>query len=153
MTQVNWFGSLNQLWRLALPVCAALIFGAISAQAGDFATPARGTAERSAILSAIRAPVEKQLGPRVVFVVHQLRMGEGWAFLSARPQRPSGAPIDYALTPYAEDAAAGLFDDGVAALAQLQNGKWNVRALSIGHTDVVWEPWADDFGAPHALFR
>ncbi|MEL7047413.1 MAG: hypothetical protein AAFO75_00370 [Pseudomonadota bacterium] len=120
--------------------------------ANTFETPKRGSAERQAIMDAVRAPVEKQLGPRVVFVVHQLRVGTDWAFLSGRPQRPSGAPIDYALTPYAEDYRAGIFDDGVAALLQRGEGVWRVRALSIGHTDVVWATWPEDFGAPRGVF-
>ncbi|MEO1281506.1 MAG: hypothetical protein AAFV69_07220 [Pseudomonadota bacterium] len=140
------------LWRF---VCALAFLScgiSCAAMAGDFTTPERGSAERSAIMDAIRVPVEKELGPRVVFVVDQLRVGEGWAFLSGRPQRPSGAPIDYRLTPYAEDHAAGLFDDGLAALLQIDDGVWTVRALSIGHTDVIWETWAQDHGAPRGVF-
>lgn len=127
-------------------------FVSTGVRAADFITPERGSAERGAILDAVRVPVEKELGPRVVFVIHIMRMGEGWAFLSGRPQRPSGAPIDYRLTPYAEDYAGGAFDDGVAALMQWADGQWVVRALSIGHTDVVWDTWDQDFGAPRALF-
>ncbi len=135
---------------LVVAAIAALWAGVVSA--ADFITPQRGSAERSAILDAVRVPVEKDLGPRVVFVIRTLRMGEGWAFLSAEPQRPSGAPIDYRLTPYADDVAADMFGGEVAALLQWQDGAWVVRALSIGHTDVVWDTWDQDFGAPRALF-
>lgn len=135
---------------LVVAAIAALWAGVVSA--ADFITPPRGSAERSAILDAVRVPVEKDLGPRVVFVIRTLRMGEGWAFLSAEPQRPSGAPIDYRLTPYADDVAADIFGGEVAALLQWQDGAWVVRALSIGHTDVVWDTWDQDFGAPRALF-
>lgn len=124
----------------------------VATRAADFVTPERGSAERSAILDAVRVPVEKELGPRVVFVVRTLRMGEGWAFLSAEPQRPSGAPIDYRLTPYAEDVAADVFGGEVAALLRWEDGAWVLRAYSLGHTDVVWDTWDQDFGAPRALF-
>ena len=137
---------------LGLVVAASAALWAGVASAADFITPQRGSAERSAILDAVRVPVEKDLGPRVVFVIRTLRMGEGWAFLSAEPQRPSGAPIDYRLTPYADDVAADMFGGEVAALLQWQDGAWVVRALSIGHTDVVWDTWDQDFGAPRALF-
>ncbi|MEO1206667.1 MAG: hypothetical protein AAFV45_10065 [Pseudomonadota bacterium] len=143
------------LWRI---ICSGAAFlylvcgASFTAQSGSFVTPEKGSTERAAIMNAVRVPVEKALSPKVVFVVDQLFTGEGWAFLSGRPQRPSGAAIDYRLTPYAEDYAAGLFDDGVAALLAWQDGRWQVRALSIGHTDVVWETWPQDFGAPPGVF-
>jgi len=96
--------------------------------------------------------VEADLFPKVVFVVDQLRVGEGWAFFSGTPQRPSGAAINYAVTKYAEDVAADMFGGQVAALLKWENGAWQLRDLSIGHTDVVWATWAQDYGAPPGLF-
>lgn len=148
----SWRFERRKLAALIGLSAVAMMVGAAVAVAGTFSTPSKGSSERSAIMDAVRGPVEAELGARVVFVVHMLKVGEGWAFLSGRPQRPSGAAIDYRLTPYAEEFRAGLFDDGVAALLRWQDGAWRVRALSIGHTDVVWETWPQDFGAPTNLF-
>ena len=63
-----------------------------------------------------------------------------------------GGPVDYRGTKYGDAIDAGAFDDGIAALLRYNNGKWVVVDYSIGHTDVVWDPWADEYGAPRALF-
>ena len=59
-------------------------------QADSAYTPARGSAERKAILDAMRAH-RRRFDPRpVIFVVSSLRVQRGWAWLSVRPQSPDG---------------------------------------------------------------
>jgi hypothetical protein len=53
-------------------------------------TPAPGTAERRAILDALRAEMRRfDRGP-VEFVVRHLRVQSGWAWLAADPRSPGG---------------------------------------------------------------
>ena len=49
-------------------------------------TPEKGSAERTAILSALRIPVEKELKQKVQFSVQEFRSNGNWAFLSGEPQ-------------------------------------------------------------------
>jgi hypothetical protein len=111
-----------------------------------------GTPESKAILDALRVPVEQKLGQKVLFVVDGVTVQDGFAFVAGRPVQPSGADIDYADTPYAEQVQAGAFDDAVYALLRWTGGSWKVLVYNIGATDVAWSPWAAEYGAPAAIF-
>lgn len=55
-------------------------------------TPKPGDPERTEILDAVRPAVEKMSGqPKIVFVVEQLLVCGGWAYLWGRPQTPDGS--------------------------------------------------------------
>jgi hypothetical protein len=104
------------------------------------------SAERKAILDALRPKVERKLGPRVEFVVQVLRVEGGWAFVMADPQRKGGKPID----------GRRIFGDDfenmdglrVDAVLRKQGNRWTVADYAIGATDV----WYCDVG-PKALKR
>lgn len=115
-------------------------------------TPLAGSAERKAILDAARVPPERELGKPVQFVVKQLQVLDGWAFLSASMQGPGGQPFDYHGTRYQEAAEQGLKSDNYVALLKQQQGAWRVQTYSVGPTDVVWADWSTSQGAPAALF-
>ena len=106
---------------------------------------APASSERKAVLDALRPSVEAKVGPNVEFVVHVLRVENGWAFVMADPQRKGGEPIDG--NRYFDD-----FDnmDGlrVDAVLQQKGGRWRVVDLAIGATDV----WYCDVG-PKKLKR
>lgn len=114
--------------------------------------PAAGSAERRAILDALRAPVEKELKRKVVFKVDHLETQAGWAFLRGVPQQPGGRAMDYRGTPYEEAEREGAFDDWVCALLRRERGRWRVVTYNIGATDVVYSNWPEEHGAPRALF-
>jgi hypothetical protein len=114
--------------------------------------PAPGSAERKALLDALREPVEKDLGQEVVFKIDHIGVQEGWAFVRGVPQRPDGSEVDYTKTKYQEARDLGAFDDGFSALLRKSDGKWKVVIYSIGATDVVWEPWREEYKAPAAIF-
>ncbi|HVG45048.1 MAG TPA: hypothetical protein VM890_09975 [Longimicrobium sp.] len=59
-------------------------------QADSAYTPARGSAERKAILDAMRAHRRRFDAQPVIFVVGRLRVQRGWAWLSVAPQSPDG---------------------------------------------------------------
>ena len=109
--------------------------GGISATAA----PVRGSAQRRAILNALRPAIQAEIGPEIEFVVHDIRVVRGWAFVSATPQRPGGAPIDgYRYFPYFSEM------DGLTttAVLRLEDGFWTLVDHAIGATDV----WYCDMG-------
>ena len=116
-------------------------------------TPEKGSAERTAILNALRAPVEKELKQKISFNIETFNVQGAWAFLSGAPQSASGngAP-DYKNTPYAEAQEAGAFDNNFFALLKKTGGKWKVVTYSIGCTDVCYASWWKDYKAPKAIF-
>jgi len=115
-------------------------------------TPAAGSAERKAIMDSMRTPVMKALGQRVVFVVKQLKVCGNWAFLEAEPQQPDSRPVDWTIGTYADAVADDTCGGYVHALLVRKDGRWRVRTLVICATDVPYVGWADEFGAPAALF-
>jgi hypothetical protein len=54
-------------------------------------TPPENSAERQAILDALRQKVEKLHHLKVVFVVNYLKVHNGWAWIETSPQSPDGA--------------------------------------------------------------
>lgn len=60
----------------------------------DVATPAPGTADRAALLDAVRPIYEKLFGKPIKFKVETMRMAAGFAFMSVHPQRADGSPIE-----------------------------------------------------------
>ena len=97
-------------------------------------TPGPGSAERRAILDAVRAPLVQHVGGQVEFVVQELRVGGGWAYLRAQPQRPGGGSIP-----------ADEYMDGniTYAMLQQQGGRWVIENWSYGSND-VWEVYYCD---------
>ncbi len=125
----------------------------VAAAAAQTHTPKPGSAERKALMDALRSPVEKELLKKVVFKVDHLKVQGDWAFLRGVPQQPDGRAMDYRNTPYEEAIKDGLFDDGISALLRRQGGKWKVKIYVIGATDVPWVGWAEEYGAPAAIFE
>ena len=119
--------------------------GGLLALAALFAA-APPSAQRKAVLDALRPTVEKKLGGDVEFVVQVLRVEGGWAFVMADPRRKGGKPIDGNRI-FGEDFENmdGLRID---AVLQLRDGKWKVVDHAIGATDV----WYCDVG-PKSLKR
>jgi hypothetical protein len=97
---------------LLFPADARNVRGAEAhaAQADSAYTPARGSAERKAILDAMRAH-KRQFDPRpLIFVVDRLRVQRGWAWLAVSPQSPDGRS----------------HFEGEAALLRRASGRWEV---------------------------
>ncbi|GAB4541951.1 MAG: hypothetical protein Tsb0019_41460 [Roseibium sp.] len=116
---------------------ALLTAASAGASAQSVHEPARGTAERSEILNAVRPMVEARLGPPVEFVVDWMRSGYGWAFVHLSPQRPGGGAIDVARTTFASQAEyMGGLD--TYALLRFQYNRWNLIDFVVGPTDVFW---------------
>lgn len=121
------------------------------AQAAEWYEPKRGTAERSALMDALRPHAWWNLGAPVQFVVKDLRVAGDRAFAWVTPQRPGGGAIDPAATPMVQrDPYALEFMDGVhmQALYVKSGDTWVVLESSIGATEAWWAGWpyCDDWG-------
>jgi len=114
--------------------------------------PQPGSAQRGAILNALRPVVAKEIGGDIEFVVSTIRMLNGWAYVSAKPQRPGGAPIDWRATKFRKAWEQDMMSDLVLALLQLQGGDWRVVEYEIGPTDVSWVEWIKQHNLPRILF-
>jgi hypothetical protein len=115
-------------------------------------TPEKGSAERTAILNALRIPVEKELKQKIQFSVQEFKSNGTWAFMSGEPQNMNGGRPNYRGTEYQEAIDAGIFDDNFFALLKKAGGKWKVVTYAIGCTDVCYATWWKDYKAPKAVF-
>ncbi|NML06168.1 hypothetical protein [Sphingomonas sp. G-3-2-10] len=135
---------------LGLAVVAAGGVPAASAQAVQVGL---GDPSRAQLLDTLRSAIAEDLKQPVKFVVREMRTYRGWAFVTASPRTPAGAEIDFGKTHYAEQQEAGVLDgDTVYALLRQERGTWRVVTFVIGPTDVAWEAWPDEHGAPKQLF-
>lgn len=146
---------LDGIFQARLTVVAAAAAAVVALGnpvAAQLATPQRGSAERAAILDAVRPMVEAEVGRPVEFVVDQLRVLGEWAFVVLRPQRPGGGPIAYVYTRYQAAVDAGAFDDEVVALLRQTPAGWLVYEYDLGATDVTWVDWGARYPVPPEVF-
>ena len=130
--------------KLAFAIAIAFTASAASAQVNAAAPPRAGSAQRVALLNAIRPAIELELGRNVEFVPSCVQVWKGWALVAAEPQRKGGKKIDPRVLPD-WDNRDGLT---VTALLQFRYGRWNLVGHAIGATDV----WYDG-QAPRPLMR
>lgn len=62
--------------------------------AKDVITPAPGSAEREALLDAVRPIYETMFGKPIAFEVQTMKVAAGFAFMTVHPERRRGAPIE-----------------------------------------------------------
>ena len=115
-------------------------------------TPKAGSAERKAIMDALRVPIQKTLKKKLVFKVDHLKVQGGWAFLYGVPQQPGGKKMDYKGTRYQDAIDSEIFDDNFCGLLKKQGSKWIVKDWRLGMTDVAWDGWDKHYGAPKGIF-
>ena len=133
-------------------VSLVLVFGlcAFASVGAKPYTPKAGSAERTAILDAVRGPLEATLNQKVIFVVHHMKVEGPWAFLKATQKTEASKPIDYKGTVFEEDTE---FDELTVALLKKREGKW----VSVNHayftSDVWWHGlWERYAGCPRSIF-
>jgi hypothetical protein len=136
---VSW-GAVLCLLMASLPVLAQRIY-----------TPPAGSAERKAIMDALRVPIQRELKQSIVFKVDTLNVSGEWAFLRGMPQRPNGSRVNFRITRYREAQRLGMFDEGVTGLLRKRGGRWRVVTYNIGATDVAWDDWDKRFGVPRRV--
>lgn len=136
----------------ALATCCALTLTSAPTIAADWYEPARGTAERKALMDALRPHAWWNLGEPVQFVIKDLRVSGDRAFAWVEPQRPGGIAIDPFQTPAAqrdEYFTEDLDGLGMQALYWKSGEQWVVLEKSIGATEAWWAGWpyCDDWFA------
>src|SRR5215207_2297623 len=94
-------------------VVVAIISASALAQVHE---PEKGSAERKAILDALRIPVEGDLKQRVVFNTDNFKVSGNWAFVSGSPQTPDGGRPNYSTTKFAAAVDSGAFDNNFFGL-------------------------------------
>jgi hypothetical protein len=142
---------LNCMFR-SLRIIAIGLLVSSAAYAQSAYTPEKGSPERTAILNALRIPVERDLKQKVVFVTENFKVQGPWAFVSGTPRGANGGSPDYSGTQYEEAKKEGFFDNNFFALLKKTNGKWKVTTVAIGCTDVCFSDWWKRYKAPKGIF-
>lgn len=125
--------------RLFVVLAAAVTCAVAAGAAGAWDTPARGSADRRALMDAMRPHAERLLGAPVEFVVDDLRVAGDRAFGILQPQRPGGGTSDLAATPGARRGDVDPDQMGgstVHVLYRKSGDTWVAVDWSIGATDV-----------------
>lgn len=100
----------------------------------------------------MRAPVERRLGIKVVFVVDRIAVFGDWAFASLHPRDAAGNRIDYRRTRIANDFDPEQDSDLAGTLLRRKGAAWSVVEEAFLPTDVYWEEWETKYKLPRALF-
>ncbi len=100
-------------------------------------TPSRGSADRVALMNALRGQVRGELGGEVIFVVRELKSDGQWAFGVLQPTWPDGQAIPPAATPIGQEKP-DLDGLRTEAIWRKERGRWTVFAHNIGSTDAWW---------------
>ncbi len=117
--------------------CLVLVSACPAHAQGSVHTPPPGSAERKAVLDAIRPNAQKQFGRDVVFVVKSMRVGPTHAFASVEPVRANGAKIRMQLV-------GGMGDAYAQAVLEKRAGRWTVLRYVAGASDVWWCEMQDE---------
>ncbi|WP_406648629.1 hypothetical protein QEZ52_06070 [Aliisedimentitalea scapharcae] len=126
-------------WRIFGWLLLGFLASGQGALAQTWHSPNRGTAERAALMDAMRPHAEWVLGAPVQFVVDDLRVAGALGYVSLSPQRPGGGQIDIRATP---GFARGQLDADVMdgtnmhALYRRSGSVWVAVLWSVGATDV-----------------
>lgn len=113
-------------YLLLILLMASLIAIAVPAQLREafggerrVQTPAPGSAERRAMLDAMRLKVRELHGLDVVFVVREMKVSEGWAWVHTLPQSKDGS---------------ARYEDFFALLRK-ENGRWRIAEIPCTEPD------------------
>lgn len=129
-----------------------VLIAATAATTAQVHSPAKNSAERKAIVDALRGPVEKDLKQKIVFVVQHINVAGSWAFIGGDPQSPAGGRPNYRNTRYWEAVKSDMFDNNFFAILKRSGSRWRVVHYDIGCTDVCYADWWRRYKAPKAIF-
>ncbi len=138
--------------KKSLIALSIVLFFTFTAFAQTVHTPEKGSAERTAILAALRVPVEKELKQKIQFSIDTFKVQGNWAFINGTPQKMSGGEPNYKNTQYGEAITNGAFDNNFQALLKKTGGKWKVVTYAVGCTDVCRIGWDEKYKAPKTIF-
>ena len=121
-----------------------------TASAADWTVPQRGTAERKAMMDALRPHAEWLFGAPVKFVAHDLRRAGNVGYGALKAQRPGGKAINIFDTPGYQRGEVYV-DPGdpveFHVLYKKSGDTWVAVHWSSGATDVwfSWEPLCREY--------
>ena len=138
---------MNRPLLLVLSLC---LFASVAAAQSPY-TPRPGSAERAAIMDAIRPLCERDLKQKVIFKVQHLRVARGFALARVVPLRPNGGEINYSRTKYSDELEQGAFDGEGEALLRLDDGEWTLLEWRFGASDTEVPIWLEKHNAPRSL--
>ena len=138
--------------KLALFLCCSLI-ASVNAFGQSAYTPKPGSAEREAIMHALRGVAKKDLDYTVIFKVDRLRVVGDWAFARVSPTLPNGEEIDYTKTKYRKQVELGMFDPQAETLLRKTVEGWDVVEWRFGATDVESILWVQKYDLPKSLIQ
>lgn len=119
-----------------------LLFLALAdvAAAQGYAEPHRGSADRSALMDALRPHAEELYGAPVQFVIGDLRVAGDVGFAAVGVQRPGGGQIDLTATPGWQSGYFMADADNLSGqvLYRKSGGTWVAVYHVFGATDVWW---------------
>lgn len=118
-----------------------------AAQVNGSAAATAGSAQRRAILEAMRPAIENRLGPNIEFRISSIRVSNGWALVIAEPQRRGGGRIDPSRY-FAPDQLEFMDGLTVNAVLRFRPRGWTLVDHAIGPTD-VW--YCGVAGLPRAI--
>lgn len=138
--------SLKKSIALMAFTCAltSLLPIASHAQASSAAlhTPKPGSAERAAIMDAMRPVIGRGYQKKIVFVVHGLYVQNGWAYFSGFAQDAHGKPV-----------GPPEVGGNLSALLRRAKGKWQMKYF-VYHGDVVEPDFIKRYPqVPKAIFK
>lgn len=112
-------------------------------------------AQTDPLAIALTPALSEDIGAPVSLSVQVSTMDGDWGWIVAQPWTTDGTQIDWSQTRYAERAREGVLDGNgtTYALLRRENGQWRVVEHAVGPTDVAWAGWAEEHGAPAALFQ
>ena len=106
--------------------------------------------DRAEVVDLVRAAAAADLRTDVVLDVRRFAVSDRWAFLTATPRTPAGAPIDRRAK-HSHVVTEGNFNDGLCALAERRDGTWTLVRMVIGSADAPSAAWPEKYGVPREL--
>jgi hypothetical protein len=132
--------------KVVLWLCVTLLLGAgstpmlMNAALAKPHTPAAGSAERKAILNALRVPAQRQARQQIVFYNVTIRVENGWAWVLAVSKDKTGKKMP-------------LGDLMTQGLLHKESGRWRVKHWGVsGDISVACEAAKAFPKAPRAIF-
>lgn len=137
----------GMLWSRRVFIVFAVLIAALSftsgrALAGPTYTPKAGSAERKAIIDALRQPVSKKVKTRAIFELGYFKVRDGWAMVSGSALKANG-------TRFGDEFLWGE----VTALLRREKKTWRVLVWGFASgTDVFDEARKKYPQAPRSIF-
>ena len=110
----------------------------------------RGDPDRKRIIDTVRAPMQREVGGRVIYYDVAIREADGWVFFRGEPKRPGGRYIEPKGTFYEADAD---FMDGWTnyVLLRRSGSRWQIVERHIAPTDISYCGWRKTYDLARGL--